>query len=93
MAKINFKQFKVAQDIAHTKFSEHDLREGIANHLYKERGGIASLDLAMKIYRSEGETEYSDKEVGMLRDILANSTFNCAVFDAFNEVINNQKSE
>lgn len=93
MAKINFQQFKVAQNIAHTQFTTADLREGIANHLYKERGGIASLDLAMKIYKSEGEADYDEKELALISDIIEHSNYNCAVLHAFNEVLAAQEQK
>lgn len=44
-----------------------DLRESIANVIYCKMGGIKAHSLALKIYRSEGMTEYSDSDVDLIR--------------------------
>lgn len=91
MAKINLQKLQVPTDISGKTKGNADLRESIANHLYNGRSGIAALDLAMKIYKSEGETEYSDKEVAMIRDIIENTDYTCAVLHAFNEALATQE--
>ena len=62
MKKINFKQLLIATDITRKHCENIDCRENFANVLYRNGNGIASHALALKIYNSNEETEYSDEE-------------------------------
>lgn len=71
MKKINFKEFPVKKNISGTEIQKEDLREQFADLIYSNINGIRALNLAQKIYKSEGEEEYNDGEI----DII-NSTVN-----------------
>lgn len=82
MKKINFKKFKMFADIAHERTTEADVSRSIADLMYKMSNGVVSLDLAMRIYKSDGEIELNPEEYAVLeRFIMDNTT---AVFiDSF----------
>lgn len=68
MKKINFKQLLIATDITRKHCENIDCRENFANVLYRNGNGIASHALALKIYNSNEETEYSDEEVALIQE-------------------------
>lgn len=66
MVKINFEQLRVYRDIEHKMFDDVNVKNGVANELYEKGQGIAFHALAMKIYNSQGETEYTDDEYNLI---------------------------
>lgn len=86
MTKINFQKFKMFQDISHEQTLETDARKEIADLLYKNVNGVAALDLAMRIFKSEGEMELSDDDMGILRPFIEKG-FTPAFIDSFNSNI------
>lgn len=68
MKKINFKQLLIATDITRKHCENIDCRENFANVLYRNGNGIASHALALKIYNSNEETEYTDEEVSLIQE-------------------------
>lgn len=92
MKKINFEKILVASDIARKHCENKDCRESFANILYANGSGIAAHALALKIYNSKGDTEYSDEEVNL---IIEHANVFCKPFfiDAINRAINNQPEE
>ena len=62
MSKINFKQFKIFNDISQTEYRTVDVSRVFADTLYKNGTGIFIHDLALRIFRSEGEMELSTEE-------------------------------
>ena len=68
--KINFQKVKFYTSINHKNFNTVDAREEFADTIYKNAGGIKAHALALKIYNSEGETEYSADEVDMIKQAL-----------------------
>ena len=70
MAKINFKQFKMFVDIAHERSVETDARKDFADAIYGQANGVMALDLAMRIYKSDGPIEFSDDDLGFLRKFV-----------------------
>lgn len=89
MAKLNFQQFRIPTGIDKTQYRIGDARESVANMLYLNVNGIRAHALAMKIYRSEGATDYTDEEVRTLTEVAANYG-TPAFIDGLNEQINNQ---
>lgn len=85
MAKINFKRFRIPTGIGKDRYIIGDARESVANMLYLNVNGIRAHALAMKIYRSEGETEYSDEEVKTLTEV-ANAYGTPAFIDGLREI-------
>ena len=63
MAKINFQQFRIPTGIDKSRYQYGDARESVANMLYLNVNGIRAHALAMKIYQSDGEVDYSDEEI------------------------------
>lgn len=86
MPKINFQHFKMFQDIAHEQVAETDARKELADLLYKNVNGVAALDLAMRIFKSEGEMELSEDDMNILRPFVENG-FTPAFIDSFNSNI------
>ncbi len=54
-------------DISGRRTVKMDVREAFGNLIYTNMNGIAAHALALKIYRSEGDLEYTDAEVQALR--------------------------
>lgn len=68
MKKINFSALQIATSIKKDEFVTKDIREELANAMYQNARGIGYMSLAMKIYKSEGETELDDKEFKLLKE-------------------------
>lgn len=85
MTKINFESFEVFLDIAKTQKVEKNVKSELADIMYRLGKGIAYHALALKIYNSSGEIEYTDDECELIREVSQT----CAPFfiDAINEVL------
>lgn len=79
--KIDFTQIKVYTDITRTESSVIDARVRVADDLYRNGQGIAFHALALKIYNSKGEEEYTDEEYNLLMS-YANSMCTPVFIDA-----------
>lgn len=90
MKKINFEKLLVATDIARKNCENKDCREDFANVLYRNGNGIAAHALALKIYSSHEDTEYSDEEIQLMRK-YANGFCKPFFIDALNRAIDNQE--
>ena len=84
MAKINFQQFRIPAGIDRSRYQTGDARESVANMLYLNVNGIRAHALALKIYRSEGETDFTEEEVRPLREV-ADTYATPAFIDGLNE--------
>lgn len=89
MTKINFQQFPIPMGVNKSRYRTGDARESVANMLYLNVNGIRAHALAMKIYQSEGVSEYSDEEVRTLIEV-ANTYATPAFIDGLKEQIDNQ---
>lgn len=69
MVKLNFQHFSIPTGISRKKRQTGDARESFANVIYLNVNGIKAHALAMKIYESEGETDYSEEEVNIIRNV------------------------
>ena len=69
--KLNFQKLKVPADIAWKETVTIDGREAVANLVLGHGLGIADHALAFKIYRSEGDTDYDEREIGSIRRVLS----------------------
>ena len=67
--KLNFQQFSVPTGVSRKNRQTGDARESFANMIYMNVNGIRAHALAMKIYNSEGEEEYSPEEVKLIREV------------------------
>ena len=90
--KLNFQQFSVPTGISRKTRKTGDARESFANMLYLNVNGIRAHALAMKIYNSEGEENYSPEEVQLIKEVAEKL---CApnFIDGLMEQLNNQKNE
>lgn len=89
MIKLNFQQFSVPTGISRKHKQTGDARESFADMIYLNVNGIRAHTLAMKIYNSEGDVEYTPEEVKLIRDVAEKL---CApnFIDGLNEQLNNQ---
>lgn len=67
--RIDFNHFTIPDGIGGKSYTTGDARESFADLIYRNVNGIRAHALAMKIYRSEGETEYSDDEVRLIKNV------------------------
>lgn len=67
MARIDFKHFPVYTSVNRKDKKVADARETFADLLYKSVNGIRSHALALKIFQSEGNTDFSADEVALIR--------------------------
>lgn len=86
MAKINFKEFRIPMGVDKTRYQTGDARESVANMLYLNVNGIRAHALAMKIYQSDGEADYSEDEVRTIVDV-ANAYGTPAFIDGLRETL------
>ena len=63
---IDFGKIEVPENLAKTRVRVMDIREPFADIIYQRGTGIACRALAVKIYNSEGATEYNEKEVELI---------------------------
>lgn len=86
MTSVNFKDFFLYTDIAKRQRVRCDIRREISNLLYSRMHGIEALNLALAIYRSDGEVSVTDDELRLLRTAV--ERFGTpALIDAFNEQV------
>ena len=64
MVKIDFEHFKTRTLAGVEK--EENIKLTVAEDLYEKGQGIAFHALALKIYNSKGETEYTDDEFNLI---------------------------
>ena len=88
MKKIDFQHFRIANGIKNDVIVEIDTREQLADVIYNNVNGIAALTLAQKIYKSEGETEYDEREIKVLTEVIDNIC-RAAIVDAYHKIIDN----
>lgn len=68
MKKIDFSKVEVPSSISKKHFQVEDMREQLADAIYKNANSVGYMALAMKIYKSTGEVELDDKEVTLLKE-------------------------
>ena len=89
MSKIDFQHFKIYASISHKASHTVDARENFADMIYNNVNGIKAHALALKIYDGEGETEYSEEEVKLIRAV-AEQWCVPGFIDGLNEQVNNK---
>lgn len=65
-----------------------DVRETFADMIYNNVNGIKAHALALKIYESEGEADYTDDEVRLVR-VVAERLCVPGFIDGLNEQLDN----
>lgn len=66
MVKIDFENVSFWAGIDRTVQVVKDVKKDLADSMYMNGTGIAFHALALKIYNSKGETEYSDEEYSLI---------------------------
>ncbi len=89
--KINFEKVEVFANLAKTKATIMNIKEGFADAIYTQGQGIACHALALKIYNSKGEEEYDDKEVQLIG--VCSELCSPAVMDGIKSMIEKGKQE
>lgn len=91
--KIDFQHFIVYMAVNHKSARTMDVRESFADMVYNNVNGIKAHALALNIYNSDGESEYTDEEVRLIR-MVAEQLCVPGFIDGLNEQIgNNNKTE
>lgn len=67
MAKLNFKEFSVYTGVNKKNKKKMDVRETFADLLYMGVNGIRSHALSLKIYQSDGEVDFTDDEIRLIK--------------------------
>lgn len=88
MARLNFEEFCIPTGIRRAGHQVVDAREGIADLVYMNAGGIRAHRLAFKILDSKGSTDYDEGELRIIRDIV-NRMGVCNIIDALDDQLKN----
>lgn len=64
--KIKFSNVEVFTSITKTQCVVTDIREAFADLIYNQGNGIKAYALALKIYNSTGDEEWTDEEVKLI---------------------------
>ena len=67
---MNFKEFKMYADIKHSKKLVVDVREQLADLIYKQSRGVVAHNLAFRILNAEGDIEINSAENDVITSIL-----------------------
>lgn len=68
---INFQNFQFFTDITQTTTTEVDFRRDFADLMYKNLNGIEAHDLALRIYRSEGDMDVSEGDLDLIKALAS----------------------
>lgn len=85
MAKLNFEKMPCYVDIRRQGKIDLDIKFEFSNAMYKSGAGIEVGALALKIYNSNGELEYSDKECAIILQFA--SSMNPFIHDSIKDII------
>lgn len=88
MRRIDFRHFNVYLSVSHKEARPMDVRETFADMIYNNVNGIKAHALALKIYESEGEADYTDDEVKLVR-VVAERLCVPGFIDGLNEQLDN----
>ena len=88
MKRIDFEHFNVYTSVSRKVARPMDVRETFADMIYNNVNGIKAHALALKIYESEGEADYTDDEVKLVR-VVAERLCVPGFIDGLNEQLDN----
>lgn len=83
---LNLKEIEVFENIAKTKCVVMDIREAFADLIYARGTGIKAHALALKVFNSDKNTEYTDEEIELIKVYIGMCT--PAIIDAINRQLN-----
>lgn len=89
MKKLNFRQFVMPTGVRRAKHCTVDAREGFADMIYNNVNGIRAHALALKIYQSDGEEEYSKEDCDLMVAVAERYALP-GFIDGLRDQINNQ---
>lgn len=76
MKTVNFEKLRMVMDIEGNNAVEQDVKKDFANLIYQHGKGIEFHALALKIFNSNGDAEYSIEECELIRQ----ASLSCAPF-------------
>lgn len=82
---INFTRIEVPEGIKKDRVRVTDIKEGFADLVYNQGQGVACGALALKIYHSDDNTDYTPQEVDLIKrisSILATPAVNDGILAA-----------
>lgn len=86
--KIDFSKLPCFTNISKQEKVNIDIKYDLSNAMYMHGGGVEIGSLAMKIYNSEGETEYTEQECNIILNFVRN--VNTMVADSLEDLINQE---
>lgn len=89
--KLNFKELHSFIGLSRKQGTVEDVRELFADAIYAVGNGVAALELCRKIYNSDGEEEYTDREVELIKQYASLGT--PRFIEAVMTMIDNAKQE
>ena len=92
--KIELEHLEVFMTLDKTKCQVVNARKQIANIIYSQGAGLglAGQALAVKIWNGSDETEYTDDEVKIIKELVERTTAPCFI-DAVNAAISNSADD
>lgn len=82
---IDFSRIEIFTDVAHRHCAICDLRAQFADVIYNLGKGMVAHALALKIYNSDGPTDFSDEEVQFIKSYM--TMCSPAFIDAMNQIL------
>lgn len=91
--KINLEHLEVFMTLDKNQCQVVNARKQIANLIYSQGAGLglAGQALAVKMWNGNDETEYTDEEVKIIKELVERTTAPCFI-DAVNTAISNAVS-
>lgn len=92
--KINLEHLEVFVTLDKNQCQVVNARKQIANIIYSQGAGLglAGQALAVKMWNGSDETEYTDEEVKIIKELVERTTAPCFI-DAVNVTISNAVSD
>lgn len=91
--KINLEHLEVFMTLDKNQCQVVNARKQIANIIYSQGAGLglAGQALAVKMWNGNGDTEYTDDDVKIIKELVERTTAPCFI-DAMNTAISNAVS-
>lgn len=91
--KINLEHLEVFMTLDKNRCQVVNARKQIANIIYSQGAGLglAGQALAVKMWNGNGDTEYTDDDVKIIKELVERTTAPCFI-DAMNTAISNAVS-
>ena len=83
--KIDLMNLKVYTDLKHEQCTNVDIKEQLAELIYQRGTGIQAHALALKIYNSTEDTDYTTQEYNLLKGYV-NNFCTPIIIDAINNL-------